>query len=98
MENVRLKDVEGVWQLIREETKKRMIAEPVLASFFHSTILEHNSFSSAIADQLSNDLSNTSVQPMMIRKVIREAINSSKEILEASVADLNAAKDRAPSC
>ena len=98
MENKRLKDVEGVWQLIREETKKRMIAEPVLASFFHSTILEHNSFSSAIADQLSNDLSNTSVQPMMIRKVIREAINSSKEILEATVSDLNAAKDRDPSC
>ena len=98
MENQKLKDVEGVWQLIRQETKKRMVAEPVLASFFHSTILEHNSFSSAIADQLSNDLSNTSVQPMMIRKIIREAFNSSKDILEATVSDLNAVKDRDPSC
>lgn len=98
MDKQQLKDVEGVWQLIRQETKKRMVAEPVLASFFHSTILEHNSFSSAIADQLSNDLSNIFVQPMMIRKVIKEAINSSTEILEATVSDLNAVKDRDPSC
>ena len=88
MDKQQLKDVDGVWQLIRQETKKRMVAEPVLASFFHSTILEHNSFSSAIADQLSNDLSNIFVQPMMIRKVIKEAINSSTEILEATVSDL----------
>ena len=35
---------------------------------------------------------------MMIRKVIKEAINSSTEILEATVSDLNAVKDRDPSC
>ena len=34
-----------VWQAIREETKKRAEAEPVLASFFHTTVLEHDSFS-----------------------------------------------------
>ena len=93
-----LKDVEGIWQIIRQETRKRVEAEPVLASFFHSTILEHHSFSSAIADQLSNDLASHSVQPMMIRNVIKEALSSSQSLLEDTVSDLLAVKDRDPSC
>ncbi len=98
MKEHELKDVEGVWQLIRQETHKRVQAEPVLASFFHSTVLEHHSFSSAIADQLSNDLASHSVPPMMIRSVIKEAISSSRTILEHTVADLLAVKERDPSC
>ena len=46
---------------VGEETKKRVQAEPVLASFFHSTILEHDSFSSAVADLIANDLGSSSV-------------------------------------
>jgi|TARA_B110000438_G_scaffold299995_1_gene351352 serine O-acetyltransferase len=93
-----LNDIEGVWQLIRKETKKRAEAEPVLASFFHSTILEHNSFSSALADQLANDLANISVQPMMLRSMVKEAFNSSSGILQGTVNDLMAVKDRDPAC
>ena len=48
--------VEEIWVTIQEETEKRVQAEPVLASFFHSTILEHDSFSSAVADLIANDL------------------------------------------
>ena len=46
-------DVNEVWEVITEETKKRAQAEPVLASFFHATVLEHDSFSSTLANQLS---------------------------------------------
>ena len=73
--------VEKIWVTIKEETEKRVQAEPVLASFFHSTILEHDSFSSAVADLIANDLGSPSVQPMLLRSVIKEAFNSSKEIL-----------------
>ena len=90
--------IKEIWETIQNETEKRVQAEPVLASFFHSTILEHDSFSSAVADLLANDLGSSSVQPMLLRSVIKEAMNSSKEILNGTVSDLLAAKERDPSC
>ncbi|HIO04657.1 MAG TPA: serine O-acetyltransferase, partial [Gammaproteobacteria bacterium] len=62
-------EVNEVWEEIRKETRKRAEAEPVLASFFHTTVLEHDSFSSTLANHLANDLSNASIQPMMLRRV-----------------------------
>ena len=80
---MRQEEVKKVWESIQEETKKRVKAEPVLASFFHSMILEHSSFSSAIAKQLANDLSTSSVLPLMIRNIIRESMKEKEEILES---------------
>lgn len=90
--------INGTWKIIQEETERRVKAEPVLASFFHTTILEHDSFSSAIADLIANDLGSSSVQPMMLRSVIKDAINSSDEILDGTMTDLLAAKEKDPSC
>ena len=90
--------IEEIWVTIQEETEKRVQAEPVLASFFHSTILEHDSFSSAVADLIANDLGSSSVQPMLLRSVIKEAFDSSKAILEGTGSDLLAAKERDPAC
>ena len=47
--------VTEIWSRIQEETKRRVEAEPILASFFHSTVLEHSSFSAAIADLIANE-------------------------------------------
>ncbi len=90
--------IDNIWHTIQEETERRVNAEPVLASFFHTTVLEHSSFSSAVADLIANDLGSTSVQPMMLRSVIKDAINSSEQILQGTMTDLMAAKDKDPSC
>ena len=86
--------IENIRNTIQNETQKRVKAEPVLASFFHTTILEHSSFSAAIADLIANDLGSSSVQPMMLRSVIKDAINSSEEILVGTMTDLIAAKEK----
>ena len=90
--------IKEIWETIQSETERRVQAEPVLASFFHSTILEHDSFSSAVADLIASDLGRSSVQPMLLRSVIKEAMNSSEEILNGTISDLLAAKERDPSC
>ena len=90
--------IDNIWNTILEETQKRVEAEPVLASFFHTTVLEHSTFSAAIADLIANDLGSSSVQPMMLRSVIKDAINSSEEILIGTTTDLLAAKEKDPSC
>ena len=90
--------IKEIWETIQKETEKRVQAEPVLASFFHSTVLEHDSISKAVADLIANDLGRSSVQPMLLRNVIKDAMNSSEEILTGTVSDLLAAKERDPSC
>ena len=91
-------EVESIWKIIREETQKRAEAEPVLASFFHMSVLEHESFLSAVASQLANDLSNSSIQPLMIRNVIRESLEANPDMLSDISFDLTAVKDRDPAC
>ena len=91
-------DVNEIWKEIRDETKKRAEAEPVLASFFHATVLEQDSFSSTLANQLANDLSNASVQPMMLRRVIKETIDSTENMISDIADDLLATKERDPAC
>ena len=46
--------IKEIWETIQKETEKRVQAEPVLASFFHSTVLEHDSISKAVADLIAN--------------------------------------------
>ena len=48
-----------VWQNIRQEAKKLVDNEPMLASFFHSTILKHHDLGSALSYILANKLANT---------------------------------------
>ena len=98
MSKKKIDTVIDIWNAIREETRKRVKAEPVLASFFHSTILEYSSFSSAVANQLANDLSNISVQPLMLRNVIKETIDSNQQIIKDISLDLVAVKERDPAC
>ena len=38
-----------VWQHIRQEAKELAECEPMLASFFHSTILKHQNLGSALS-------------------------------------------------
>ena len=47
-----------VWQHIRQEAKELAECEPMLASFFHSTILKHQNLGSALSYLLANKLAN----------------------------------------
>ena len=47
-----------VWQHIRQEVKELAECEPMLASFFHSTILNHQNLGSALSYLLANKLAN----------------------------------------
>ena len=53
MNNVNLVDV---WEMIRTEASNASIAEPMLASFYHATILNHASFAASVSFHLANKL------------------------------------------
>ena len=87
---------EQLWKKIREEAWTSSANEPILASFFHSTILNHRNFKSALSYQLANRLDSHTMPAILVREVIEEAFVKSPDILHAAMIDIIAVQERDP--
>jgi serine O-acetyltransferase len=83
-----------VWQRIREETRQHANEEPILASYLHSTILNHDHIERSLSFHLANQLDSPTVSSLLLRDVMLEAYTADPSILEAVRADLLAVLDR----
>lgn len=87
-----------IWQLIRREAADASAREPILASFYHATILNHPSFAAAISFHLANTLDSQAMPAMMIREVFEAALAAEPQIESAMRADICAHRERDPAC
>ncbi|WP_035476580.1 MULTISPECIES: serine O-acetyltransferase [Aliagarivorans] len=87
---------ETVWLQIRDEARRMAEDEPMLASFFYSTILNHETLPCALSFQLASKLDSTTVPAILLREFIEEAFVEEPEMLAAVAADIVAVKDRDP--
>lgn len=87
-----------LWNSIRQEAQEFSKTEPVLASFYHAIILNHQKFSAAISFHLANKLDSQALPAMMIREVFELAMQADPEIEEAMLADIVAHRERDPAC
>ncbi|RKS85921.1 serine O-acetyltransferase [Orbus hercynius] len=87
---------DALWQTIREEAQQLVESEPMLASYFHATLLNHDNIGSAISYILANKLANDVMPAIDIREVIRQAYLAEPSILHASVTDIIAVYLRDP--
>lgn len=84
------------WENLRNEVIKLSKAEPMLASYLHSTVLSHHSLEGALSYLLAGKLATPYLSAMALREIVKEAYKSSETIQEAIRADLNAVVDRDP--
>lgn len=87
-----------VWQEIRTEARQASASEPVLASYYHASILNHQSFAAAISFHLANKLDSQALPAMMLREVFEEAMRADASIEVAMLADIRAHRERDPAC
>jgi len=87
-----------IWDQIREETRRAVGNEPILASFMHASILHHEELECALSFHLANQLDSPSAPGMMLREIILAAFTSSAEIRCAIRDDLQAVLDRDSAC
>lgn len=87
-----------IWQLIRNETLQNAQQEPVLASFLHATILNHDSLEAALSFHLASKLDSSTASALLLREVIEEALASDQSIGMALRADLHAVAERDSAC
>lgn len=89
---------DAIWQSIRQETQVQASAEPMLASFLHSTILNHASFEDALSFHLASKLDNPATSAMLIREVFQDALEQEPAIGRAARADIEAITQRDSAC
>ena len=87
-----------LWLEIEQEARQQAEQEPMLASFYHATIIKHENLASALSYILANKLATPSMPAMAVREVIEEAFVSDSNIVEAAACDIRAVVERDPAC
>jgi len=87
-----------VWREIREEVAREAQNEPILASFLHATVLNHDKLEDALSFRLAEKLQSPNLHAMLLREVLGEALAKSRDIGAAVRADLEAVRQRDPAC
>lgn len=91
-------DTDQVWADICASTRVAAEEEPILASFLHATILNHDSLEAALSFHLASKLDSPMAPAMMVREVIAEAMAQDPGIANAARADLRATYQRDSAC
>jgi serine O-acetyltransferase len=92
------KSADPVWDMLRKTSEEHAEQEPILASFLHATILNHNTLEDALSFHLANKLDSPTASALLIREIIEEALEASKDIGEAARADIVATYERDSAC
>jgi len=87
-----------IWEKIREEAAQDAQAEPMLASFLYSVILNHKTLEDALSFILASKLGSSTVPAVTLRDLIDEAFRSDRKIGVALRADIEAVITRDPAC
>ena len=88
----------SLWQAIRHEVKLRADFEPIMSTFFHATVLNHDTFEGALSFLLASKLDSIVVSSMAIREIFDEAYRKDPTIIRAAEIDIKAVRSRDPAC
>ena len=87
-----------IWNRIRKEAAEDAAREPMLASFLHSVVLNHQRLEDALSFLLASKLGSANVSALTLRDLIDEAFAADPSIGVAVRADLEAVVTRDPAC
>ena len=90
--------IDPLWQAIRDETAREAEREPILASFLHATILNHDTLEAALSFHLAHKLDSATASALLVREVIEAALHGDPNIGEAIRCDIRAIKERDSAC
>lgn len=89
-------ELQDVWQHIKQEARDFADCEPMLASFFHATLLKHENLGSALSFMLANKLATPTMPAISVREVVEEAYRSDPKMIASAARDIQAVRQRDP--
>ncbi|CAK9886971.1 MAG: Serine acetyltransferase [Candidatus Erwinia impunctatus] len=87
---------EQVWAYIRQEARELAESEPMLASFYHATLLKHDDLGSALSYMLANKLANPIMPAIAIREIVQDAYQQDPSMIRSAACDIRAVRQRDP--
>ncbi|MDA1302186.1 MAG: serine O-acetyltransferase [Proteobacteria bacterium] len=93
-----LRDAGSLWQAIRSEVRLRADFEPIMSTFFHATVLNHETLEGALSFLLASKLDSPVVSSMAIREIIEDAYRAEPSLIHAAEIDIKATRNRDPAC
>ncbi len=81
-------ELEQIWNDIKSEARALADYEPMLASFFHATLLKHEKLGNALSYILANKLANSIIPAIAVREVVEDAYLSDKQIIVSAARDI----------
>ena len=88
----------SLWKAIRYEVHLRAEFEPIMSTFFHATVLNHDTIEGALSFLLASKLDSPVVSSMAIREIIEDAYQNERSLIHAAEIDIKAIRDRDPAC
>ncbi len=89
-------ELELVWGNIIAEARALADSEPMLASFYHSTLLKHENLGSALSYMLANKLANPNMPAITVREIILDAYQKDPSMIDSAAFDIQAVRMRDP--
>jgi serine O-acetyltransferase len=86
----------STWLRIREEAQRMIAEEPMLGSFYYSTILNHDTLKCALSFILANKLESSVMPAISLREVIEVALDEEPALLDMVAMDICAVQERDP--
>jgi len=88
----------SLWQAMRREVHARAEFEPIMATFFQATVLNHDTLQGSLSFLLASKLDSSVVSSMAFREIITEAFEAEESITRAAEIDIKATRERDPAC
>ena len=83
-----------LWQQLRTEAEQVVQQEPLLASYVHARVLNHDSLESALSFILANKLSDDVMPVETVLGLFDNAFSTSPQIIDFSACDIRAVYER----
>ena len=90
--------VDPVWEAVRAGARQILEDEPSLSNLVLASVLNHESFETALAHRLAVRLDHEEVSADIIRQAFAEILRDNPEIAQAARVDLAATLERDPAC
>jgi serine O-acetyltransferase len=93
-----VQSVDPVWQRLREEAQEILSSEPLLAKMVVGSVLNQDSFETALIHRLSERLAHPDLSADLIGKAMADALEADPVIGKRARTDLVATLERDPAC
>lgn len=78
----------SLWETVVSEVREQVAAEPLLASFLYSTILNHRDLTAALSFHLANKLNSDVTPALLLREIFDDAFASQPGIIDSARSDI----------